>query len=70
MTKITLNISGMHCSSCGKLIKMKLDKQPGVIRAEVDDVKKQARIDIDPSQTNIADIKNLINDFGYQSEEA
>ncbi|MFH1840679.1 MAG: heavy metal-associated domain-containing protein [Candidatus Shapirobacteria bacterium] len=64
-----LNITGMHCTSCAKIIKMELNDHHGVIRAEVDDVKKQALIDIDPSQTDVSKLKKLINDLGYQAEE-
>ena len=66
MQKIVLNITGMHCQSCAKLIKMELVKQQGVIQAEVDDKKKLAVIDFDPALTDIKSIVNLIADLGYQ----
>lgn len=69
MNKITLNITGMHCASCAKIIKMELDDQPGVVRAEVDDTRKQALIEIDPTLTNVSKLKKLISDLGYQVEE-
>lgn len=70
MKNIILNITGMHCASCAKIIKMKLDKVNGVIKSEVSDERKQAVIEYDPTLTNIESLVNLITDLGYLAKEA
>lgn len=69
MTKIILNITGMHCGSCAKLIKMKLDKVSGVLKAEISDQTKQATIEYDPTLTNAESLIKIIADLGYVAKE-
>ncbi len=69
MQKITLNITGMHCESCAKLIKMELAEQQGIIQVEIDDKSKLAVIDFDPALTDLKNITSLITDLGYQAKE-
>ena len=69
MQKIILNITGMHCESCAKLIKMELAKQQGVIQVEVDDKSKLAVIDFDPTLTDLKKITSFITDLGYQARK-
>lgn len=69
MQKIVLNIIGMHCQSCAKLIKMELTTQQGIIQVEVDDKSKMAVIDFDPKLTTLKNIIGLIADLGYQARK-
>ncbi len=69
MQKIVLNITGMHCESCAKLIKMELIQQPGVIQADINNESKLAVIEFDPALTALKSIIGLIADLGYQAKE-
>ena len=69
MQKIVLNITGMHCESCAKLIKMELAEQQGVIQVEVDDKSKLAVIDFNPTLTDLKKITSFIADLGYQARK-
>lgn len=68
MQKIILNINGMHCESCAKLIKMELIQQPGVIQADINNKSKLAVIEFDPALTDLKNITSLIADLGYQAK--
>lgn len=69
MQKVILKITGMHCESCAKLIKMELVKQQGIIQVEVDDNNKLAVIDFNPTLTDLKNITNLIANLGYRGKE-
>lgn len=59
----------MHCSSCAKLIKMKLDKLDGVMMSEVSDTNKQAIIEYDPTKVKVEDLINIVAGLGYLAKE-
>ncbi len=69
MQKIVLNITGMHCESCAKLIKMELAARQGIIQVEVDDKSKMAVIDFDPKLITLKGIIGLIAELGYQARK-
>lgn len=69
MNKVVLNIIGMHCEACAKLIKMKLAKEVGVSDVGVDYPKKQALVSFDPLQTSVKNFLEVIADLGYQTKE-
>lgn len=45
---ISMDIDGMHCSSCALLIEKSLRKTPGVLQASVNFSSEQAMVKIDP----------------------
>jgi Cu+-exporting ATPase len=45
---VSIDIDGMHCSSCALLIEKSLRKTPGVLQASVNFSSEQAMIKIDP----------------------
>ncbi|OGG31729.1 ATPase [Candidatus Gottesmanbacteria bacterium RIFCSPLOWO2_02_FULL_40_10] len=62
--KLTLEIEGMHCASCVKLVERALKKVPGVTKASVNLATNKAYIDSDKEiDINIA--KNEVNSVGY-----
>ena len=45
---VSIDIDGMHCSSCALLIEKSLRKTPGVLQASVNFASEQAMVKIDP----------------------
>ncbi len=64
MKKLNLNIKGMHCSSCSKLIQSEL--QDKGIKAQVQDTGK-AIIEFDERKVSEQQIKDIIKELGYQA---
>ncbi len=66
MEKVTAQISGMHCASCVLRIEKTIGKQPGVLEVAVNLATNEARMVIDPSQTNVQALSQTIKPFGYE----
>ena len=64
-TKIKLNIEGMHCASCAKIIESKLEKVPGVESANVNFGAEKAVVVFDSSKTGIDELINAVKSAGY-----
>lgn len=62
--KINLNIKGMHCSSCSKLIESELQDKVNKIKIEENG---KAVIDFNDKKISLQEIKNIIKELGYQS---
>lgn len=65
MAKITLDITGMHCASCGTLISKRLEKVEGVRYSNVNLTTEKATVDFDEKRTSEANIIKAINSLGY-----
>lgn len=65
MKKMVLNIEGMHCSSCEKLIKDDLEEL-GVEKAEASHKKGNVAVLFDESKISLERIKKAIEDEGYK----
>lgn len=63
--KITLKISGMHCSSCVLSIDDALEALPGVKSANTHFAKGEIKIELDPEKNSIDGIKKEIENLGY-----
>lgn len=63
--KITLHLSGLHCSSCAVNIDLALEDLPSV-ESKTNYQRSETKITYDPSQTNLESIKSAITDLGYQ----
>jgi Cu+-exporting ATPase len=64
---LQLGIGGMHCASCVEKIECALQRTPGIISASVDLGTDSAVIEYLPSQVNMAAVKSIIGDLGYQT---
>jgi Cu+-exporting ATPase len=62
--KISLRITGMHCSSCAVSIERVLNKLPSV-KANVNYALEKAFIEFDSNKVNLEKIKETIRDVGY-----
>lgn len=67
--EINLKISGMHCGSCAKIIKMELEDQAGVDNVSVDFDSAKAALQIDLAKTDVGQIKKKIVELGYSAAE-
>lgn len=66
MKKIKLEIEGMHCASCGKLIEMELKDK--VNKINIDSSKNTAEIDFDEKKINEKQIIEIITKLGYKAK--
>jgi Cu+-exporting ATPase len=64
-TKVTVPIKGMNCASCAITIEKTLKKQDGVTYCEVNFGNEKAQIEYDPSKTNVKQLSEKIQPFGY-----
>ncbi len=65
--KIKLNIQGMHCGSCAKMIEMELEEK--VNKIKVDSISGKAEIDFDDDKISESEIKDIILKMGYKIKE-
>lgn len=66
MEKVKARISGMHCASCVSRIEKKIGAQAGVNDVSVNLATEEARITLDPSQTNVEKLSQTIEPLGYK----
>ena len=68
MKKKKKKIEGMHCTGCSSRLEKVLNNTDGVESATVSFEKKQAIITYNESQTDIEQIKQIIQDTGFKGE--
>jgi len=68
-SKATINITGMHCSSCVVTIENVLKKLPGVSNAKVNFTSEKAYVDYDPAKVTLKDLHETIKKAGYKTIE-
>jgi len=56
----TLQIGGMHCTSCSRLVQGALADTPGVTEVNVNFASEKARIKFNPEKVTIADLIKAI----------
>ena len=62
--KTTLEITGMHCASCQKLVGRALQKVPGVINAQVNLMTNKAYIEHE-GPLDLSKAKHEVDAVGY-----
>ena len=65
LKKTTLGITGMHCASCALSVEKALQGSAGVIQASVNIATEKATIEYDPTLTNEASLKKIIENSGF-----
>ncbi len=68
MKDIILKIKGMHCESCSTRLAKVLNNQDGVEEAKVSLEKAEANIKYDESIININQLKEAVEDAGFEAE--
>ena len=66
--KISLQIKGMHCSSCSMNIDGELEDVSGVVKANTSYAKSQTEVEFDPDKITPERIKEIIKTTGYEVE--
>ena len=69
MKKITIGIEGMSCVACSNSIEKYLNKQKGIISANVNLVMANATIEYDEQILNQRQIDVFIKNCGYKSTD-
>ncbi len=67
MTKVDLNITGMHCGSCALGIQMVTSTMDGVKAVEVSYDNKKGTFEFDESKTSKDALIKSISELGYQA---
>lgn len=62
---ISLNVEGMSCSHCENSVKKSVGALNGVEKVEVDLKGKKVTVDFDSEKVQLQNIKNTIEDQGY-----
>ncbi len=65
MEKVTLNVKGMSCDHCVKAVKGSVGELNGVKNVQVNLQDGQVEVDYNPSQVSLENIKEAIDDQGY-----
>ena len=65
MENIVLNVEGMSCSHCENAVKKAVGALEGVDSVAVDLAGKTATVEFDGGKVSLADIKNAIEEQGY-----
>ena len=68
MNELKLKIEGMHCTGCSSRLERVLNNLEGVKSATVNFEEKQASIIFDINTINEKEIKEAIEDAGFQGE--
>lgn len=63
---VTIKLSGLHCSSCGISIDNALEENEAVSEASTSYAKAESKISFDPTRIDLAKLKQIINEAGYQ----
>ena len=66
METLSWKIDGMRCAGCAKIIKARLMREPGVLRAEVEFPTRSARILLDPATASPGALASLLERAGYR----
>ncbi|USN55842.1 MAG: heavy-metal-associated domain-containing protein [Candidatus Peribacteria bacterium] len=68
MTQEKISITGIHCSSCTKLITMNIEDLPSAQVLAIDENSGVATVNFDEQQCSLDEIKQAIRDSGdYQA---
>lgn len=66
---IELKIAGMHCLDCARKVEKALQGVPGVDRAEVQYIRKWARV-VAEDEVDVKDLVAAVQAAGYGAEPA
>ncbi len=65
--RVSLSLSGMHCSSCASLIERSLKKVEGVISANVNFLAEKAMVDYEGAKTDMTLLIKAVEKTGYKA---
>jgi Cu+-exporting ATPase len=65
-TRVTLSIPAIHCASCVWLLEQLWRFEPGVVRAEVDLLRRAVHVEFRPGETTLRRIAEAVAALGYE----
>jgi copper chaperone len=65
MEKVTLNVEGMSCNHCVKAIEGSVGELNGVEKVDVNLNEKSVTVEFDEDKATLNEIKETIDDQGY-----
>ncbi|HSW88686.1 MAG TPA: heavy-metal-associated domain-containing protein [Candidatus Saccharimonadales bacterium] len=68
MKKITLQISGMHCTSCAMNIDGELEDTEGIKESNTNYAKQKTEVSYDPEKITEKKIIEIIQQVGYTAQ--
>ena len=68
MKEVCLKIKGMHCEGCSTRLEKVLNNQDGVEEAKVSLEKAEANIKFDETQTSVDELKEAVEDAGFEAD--
>ena len=68
MKEVCLKIKGMHCEGCSTRLEKVLNNQDGVEEAKVRLEKAEANIKFDDSQIGLEELKEAVEDAGFEAD--
>ena len=68
MKEVCLKIKGMHWEGCSTRLTKVLNSQDGVEEAKVSLEKAEANIKFDDSQIGVDELKEAVEDAGFEAE--
>ena len=68
MKEVVLKIKGMHCEGCSTRLEKVLNNQDGVEDAKVSLEKAEASIKFDETLTGVDELKEAVEDAGFEAE--
>ena len=68
MKEVCLKIKGMHCEGWSTRLTKVLNSQDGVEEAKVSLEKAEANIKFDDSQIGVDELKEAVEDAGFEAE--
>lgn len=68
MEQITLTVGGMTCTGCAAGVKKALENVSGVASVDVNWAENCAIVSFDNQQTNVADLREAIENAGFDTE--
>ena len=66
MKRIDIPVEGMHCASCAANIERRVNREPGVIAANVNFANQVAAVEYDEQLTDVAALIAAVRDAGYE----
>lgn len=67
MSKVMLNLRGMHCASCANSIQSATRSVSGVASSNVNFATEEVAVDFDEKKTSAAAIQQVIKNIGYEA---
>lgn len=67
MSKVTLNLRGMHCASCANSIQSATRSISGVVSSNVNFATEEVAVEFDEKKTSTSTIQKVIKDIGYEA---